>query len=51
MSLLYKRNGADAWYVKHYENGRPKYRRLRTTNKKRAQAMQREIDSREADRY
>jgi len=46
MSHLYKRKGGQAWYVKYYENGNPKYRSLKTTSKKRAQAMQREIDRR-----
>lgn len=44
MSHLYKRKSGDTWYVKYYENGQPKYRSLRTTNKKRAVAIQREID-------
>jgi len=46
MSHLYKRKGSDSWYVKYYENGRPRYRSLKTASKKRAQAIQREIDRR-----
>ena len=44
MSHLYRRNGGSVWYVKFYQDGKPKYEPRRTTNKKRAQAMQREID-------
>ena len=46
MSHLYKRGGRKTWYIKYYEDGRPKYRSLKTASKKRALAMQREIDRR-----
>jgi len=46
MSHLYKRGGRNTWYLKYYEDGRPKYRSLKTASKKRALAMQREIDRR-----
>ncbi len=45
MSHLYKWKGGDTWYIKYYEGGRPRYRSLKTRSKKRAQAMQREIDT------
>ena len=44
MSHLYKRG--EVYYVKYYEDGRAQYRSLKTKSKKRAEAIQREIDRR-----
>lgn len=43
MSHLYKRR--EVYYIKYYENGRAHYKSLKTKSKKRAEAIQREIDS------
>jgi len=44
MSHLYKRG--EVWYVKYYQNGQPRYRSLGTESRKKARAIQREIDRR-----
>ncbi len=46
MSHLYKRKGTDSWYIKYYQDGRPHHKSLRTKSKRRAEAIQREIDRR-----
>jgi len=46
MSHLYQRKGNEYWYVKFYQNGKPHHKSLKTKNKRRAEAIQREIDRR-----
>jgi len=43
MSHLYRRG--DYWYIKYYEDGRPRYRSLGTKSLKRARAIQHQIDT------
>jgi len=44
MSHLYRRG--EYWYIKYYQNRRPRYRSLGTKNHKHARAIQHQIDSR-----
>jgi len=46
ISHIYKRGKRDIYYLKYYQDGQVHYKSLRTTSKKRALAIQREIDRR-----